>query len=103
MAWSQLSSPGCSWSSWPLGSAHNSRTRPDPSNFANSWSLGGQPNGAVGYFGSVIQGMGEEPQTQISSFGEIQMHQGTSTFCQTSRSLPEGSKTWTHTLLRSAT
>src|SRR5215203_611283 len=88
MPCSQFSSPGFSFSSSPLGMVHSCSSLPEVSNRMNTWSFGGQPSGAVGYFGSTRQGLGDEPQTQTSSLSVIEKPHGTITSFHESSSSP---------------
>ena len=99
IAWTARSSPGFCWPRALCGTLHRASTRPVVSNFIRIWSLGGMPTMRSAF----RHCMGDEPQTQISSCSVIHSPQGTIRFRHWSNSLPLWSKTWTRTLLRSAT
>src|SRR5262249_44052392 len=99
MQCTQLQSPGFSRPSAPLGTVQSCSSLPCGLNFMNTWSFGGHPSA----LSSLRQRIGEEPHTQISSSRVTQNPHGTHTLLQTSSILPAWSKTWTRTLLRSAT
>src|SRR6266498_3206202 len=84
IAWTQLTSPGRSSPSFPLGTVHSCSNRPSELNFMKTWSFGGQPR----VLSDLRHCIGEEPHTHNSSSLVTHKPHGVTRFTQTSSSLP---------------